>query len=205
MRVGLCAPHDGRPAVARGSRRGRWRIPPSTMRESNPRPHPSALTEVAWRGRATGWPSVRTYRFDGLGVSRLCRVRVHPPPESRLACVPYDGRLACSARRSACVLRTTVGLRAPHDGRLACSAPRSTCVLHTTVDSRTDAGLDPAQSLIVPSSHHVRYRARSGATHARLSSSWFQVKTSARPSGSTKAKWSPLPASAKKTSGLNGM
>src|SRR3954470_20078754 len=34
---------------------------------------------------------------------------------------PHEGPSACSARRSACVLRTTVGMRAPHDGRSACS------------------------------------------------------------------------------------
>ena len=31
------------------------------------------------------------------------------------------------------VSRTTIVLRAPHDGRLACSARRSFCVLRTTV------------------------------------------------------------------------
>ena len=50
--------------------------------------------------------------------------------------VPHNGRSACSAQRSLCVLRTTVALRAPHNGRSACSAQRSLCVLRTTVALR---------------------------------------------------------------------
>ena len=81
----------------------------------------------ASRGTATRGP--------GLGTACLLCTMVGVRRQRRA----YDGRLACSARRSACVLRTTVGLRAPHDGRLACSARRSACGA-----SRTTSGASRA-------------------------------------------------------------
>lgn len=60
-------------------------------------------------------------------------------------------------------------------------------------------------SLICPVSHHSRYLARLGATQVRLSSSWFQTKTSGRSILDRSANRSPFPASAKKSSGPNGM
>ncbi len=96
-------------------------------------------------------PDASRRRFVG-SQAQAAKAAQRCPDVGRLACsarrsacvlrttvglrAPHDGRLACSARRSACVLRTTVGLRAPHDGRLACSARRSACVLRTTVGLR---------------------------------------------------------------------
>ncbi len=67
-------------------------------------------------------------------------------------------------------------------------------------------GRRSVHNLIWPPIHQRRYVSRFDATHLRSSVSWSHANTSSRSTGGdSSANWSPLPASAKKSSGSKGM
>ena len=119
-----CAGGPASPPRRRRSARAERRSRPTAARA------PSVIETPATR-RATATRTTTT----SLDVLTLAASHAASPSTCSSAC-PQDGRVACSPRRSGCVLRTTVVLRAPHDGRSACSARRSACVLPTTVGLR---------------------------------------------------------------------